>query len=490
MRQFRLSILLSAALSFTSVLGQSAYKGQLRVSDEHFSVQGDLLRVHMKVSYDNDVVNKGETLLFTPVLKTADRYAHLTSVAVSGDSRERYEQRTDRLRQRRRINVPVVTRDAQGGSRSFVYDTTVPWQSWMAGASLYAVCEESSWQGRDPHSFEDLLLSRLPLGAKGVSGRAYAPVSQGGGLRTASAVNPSWVQFLAPPYDATTGIVATGSIQLPYDTKLRKKHYQQLADSVAERIGRMTAVSGRRLISVDLTGYGAPIGNRLKNERRAADQTLRLKQALTDRRITGQGDLRVAWVAEDWDSISRLVGDAPMTLRAATLDIIRSIDVTQGREQALQTLGSGSAYSYLQRSVFPRVCRLSYSLRFSPQAAPADMQLWRNMPSVITPDNFYATALAYEKGSEMFCDIIDLAGRLFPDCAEAAIDAAAVAILKGDASRARTYIEPWQTDPRAYCNMGLLYLLEGNTDKAEVYLRMADAQGVGQALEALRHLTS
>lgn len=488
MKQLRLSILLSAMLSLTTALGQSAYKGQLRVSDEHFAVQGDLLHVHMKVSYDNDVVNTGETLLFTPVLKTADRYANLTSVAVSGDSRERYEQRTDRLRQRSRVNVAVVTRDARGGGRSFVYDTTIPWQSWMTGASLYALCEESSWQGRDPHSFEDLLLRRLPL-SKRTGGKPLGAGAQGTAYRGASAVNPAWVQFLAPAYDATTGVVTTGSIQLPYDTRLRKRHYEQLADSIAERVGRVTAASGRQLLSVELTGYGAPIGDRLKNERRAAEQTLLLKQRLTDRHITGQNDLRVSWVAEDWDSIGRLVGDAPMTLRSAALDIIRSIDVTQGREHALQTLGSGSAYNYLRRSVFPRVCRLSYSLRFSSQADPADLQLWRNMPSVITPDNFYATALAYERGSEMFCDIIDLAGRLFPDCAEAGIDAAAVAILRGDASRARTYIEPWQTDPRAYCNMGLLYLLEGNADKAEVYLRMADAQGVSQAREALRHLT-
>lgn len=43
-------------------------------------------------------------------------------------------------------------------------------------------------------------------------------------------------------------------------------------------------------------------------------------------------------------------------------------------------------------------------------------------------------------------------------------------------------------DPRAWCNLGLLHLLEDNRDKAEVYLKMADADGVSQAREALRTL--
>ena len=46
----------------------------------------------------------------------------------------------------------------------------------------------------------------------------------------------------------------------------------------------------------------------------------------------------------------------------------------------------------------------------------------------------------------------------------------------------------WQTDPRAYCNMRLMYLALGNRDKAEVYLQMAGAAGVPQALKAIKEL--
>ena len=63
-----------------------------------------------------------------------------------------------------------------------------------------------------------------------------------------------------------------------------------------------------------------------------------------------------------------------------------------------------------------------------------------------------------------------------------------MALLRGDAARARRYLQPWDTDHRAWCNLGLLNLLEGNRDKAEVYLRMAAADGVTPARDALKSL--
>ena len=96
--------------------------------------------------------------------------------------------------------------------------------------------------------------------------------------------------------------------------------------------------------------------------------------------------------------------------------------------------------------------------------------------------------MSYPKGSNEYNDAFDLAARLFPDSPEAAINAAAVALSKRDVKKARAYLEKYATLPLAYNNMGILYLLEGNRDKAEVYFQMAAAAGVGEAREALSFL--
>ena len=72
--------------------------------------------------------------------------------------------------------------------------------------------------------------------------------------------------------------------------------------------------------------------------------------------------------------------------------------------------------------------------------------------------------------------------------AEANINAAAVALTKGETAKARRYLERFATMPIAYNNMGILCLQEGKRDKAEVYLTMAAAAGIEQADRVLKEL--
>ena len=103
-------------------------------------------------------------------------------------------------------------------------------------------------------------------------------------------------------------------------------------------------------------------------------------------------------------------------------------------------------------------------------------------------NEFFTVAGSYPQGSTEYNDVLDLAARLFPDSPEANINAAAVALTKGETAKARRYLERFATLPMAYNNMGILCLQEGNRDKAEVYLTMAAAAGVKQADKALKEL--
>lgn len=108
----------------------------------------------------------------------------------------------------------------------------------------------------------------------------------------------------------------------------------------------------------------------------------------------------------------------------------------------------------------------------------------------ITPECLFALANSYTPGSAEFNDIYDLAARLFPDCPEANINAAAVALSKRDTRKARRYLSRFSTRQTAFNNMGVLCMLEGNREKAELYLEMAVAAGVGRASEVLEELRS
>lgn len=106
-------------------------------------------------------------------------------------------------------------------------------------------------------------------------------------------------------------------------------------------------------------------------------------------------------------------------------------------------------------------------------------------PQTASVSGLYNVAIGFARGSREFCEILDLCGRLFPTDPTACINAAGVALLRGDAPTARHYLKDLMTDARAYNNIGLLYLLEGNRDKAEVYLQLATANGTSPGSAAL-----
>ena len=102
----------------------------------------------------------------------------------------------------------------------------------------------------------------------------------------------------------------------------------------------------------------------------------------------------------------------------------------------------------------------------------------------------FALANSYTPGSPEYNDIYDLAARLFPNNPEANINAAAVALSKRDTRKARRYLSRYATRQEAFNNMGVLCMLEGNREKAELYLEMAVAAGVERAGEVLEELRS
>jgi len=444
----------------------------------------------MKVSFKDGAIATGETLLFTPVLKSSGRAVRLATMAVSGGSRERYEERTDVLTPRLRVNLPMVAHDAKTGINTFIYDVTIPYQSWMASSAFYIESDESTWQGRAPHVYEDLLFSHLPIQVEAVQRQSLLGMFDTLSVVGQGKIRASWVQFIVPLAGASGSSVVNGTMQLPYKMNPSKRRTRRMADSICHIIQRESQRHVGQLVRIELTGYGAPINNAQKNERLAAKQTLLLKQALLDRHLMGDNDVRITWVAEDWDSIRQLVAASHMPLRLAAVDIMRTIDVSSGREYALKTLAAEALYDNLRRDIFPRVCRLNYRLYYAPRASTYydTARVPDGLLSALTPLNFYDTALAFGFGTQEFFDVIDLAACLFPNCIEAGINAGAGALLQGDVQKARQYLEPWANDQRAWCNLGLLYLMEGNRQQAEIYLRMAEADGVPQASEVLRNM--
>lgn len=484
--------------SFES-FAQEAYKGELFVTRQQFSLlnDGKQLQVDLGIDYEGLKLPSDESITVTPVLQSGAQILQLPSVVINGPEKQKVYNRKSALTKvkkpkpgEKRVPAPaVVLRNDTKTSRSFSYKVSVPFSDWMKDAVLLLRSEECNCHGKQGKVYEDKIADGIRFPQPKTS-----PRDNGIDAKFLALVN-----FITPAPEKDSLHSLRGSI--PY-TAVENEHGKSLAKLSQEKqnfeiyyrlrdaVRSVQQEMGTELTSVSLTGVGAPMGNLRKNEHGGLARSLNLKDYLRENRATGNAPLSVNWVAEDWDSIASLVRSSDMMFREATLDIINNVDVAKGRERMLQELADGKPYKYLVDKIFPAVRRIDYKITYirRPLDATESRKLFQTNSRALNLSEFFAVANSYPKGSMEYNDALDLAARLFPDSPEANINAAAVALTKKDAVRARHYLSRFVTLPMAYNNMGILCLLEGNRDKAEVYLQMAAANGVEQAHKALTEL--
>jgi outer membrane protein OmpA-like peptidoglycan-associated protein len=490
MRKKLYFLFLLLVLVVGNAFGQEAYKGQIFLTQQRFTRQGDMLHVIMHVDYAGIGLRSNETLTVTPVLKSAIQNVTLSSVIINGPVRHHSAKKADKQKNYR-INVPVVlVKDSKKNLRSFTYKVNIPFEDWMEGSTLYIQTEESDKNGKNKHMYEDKILDAIQVTPAVLASNPDV-------LKSSPKIENnllSWVNIIVPVADKNKALSLKGNIPFHGVSNLEnlseEKQNAEIYYRLRDAVRSVLEGSGTTITSVDVKGFTAPEGDYRKNEKQGAKRALSLKNYLRQNRVSGKSPLEVSWVAEDWDSITSLVKKSDMVLRDAALDIINSVDVVKGREKVLMGLSGGTPYKYLAEKIFPQVCRIEFEINYSQETVDTSTGrlLLQTRPSSLNLTEFFAVASSYPKGSKEYNDVFDLAARLFPDSPEANINAAAVALTKKDTKLASKYLERFTTLPIAYNNMGLLNLLEGNRDKAEVYFQMAAAAGVPQAKEVLSYL--
>ena len=479
-------IMAISVLCCRSGRAQEFYRGEMFVTGQQFSLADGRLNIDLSVDFEGLRMPSDESLTVTPVLISGENEQALPAVLINGTEKQKvYQRQQEFAGDRHPAPIPaVVIRNDARMARSFRYRVAVPYQEWMKDALLLIRSQECACHGRQGSIYEDKIADRLNLPKVRTSvwdtdtDRKYL----------------TWVNFIEPAPDKDTLHAVTGSI--PYFGKeQRDKRERPLGElSVTKQnfeiyhrmrnaLQDIRREAGTKLVKVKITGYGAPVGNLQKNEVDALVRSLKLKDYLRENRLTAGTPLEVTWISEDWDSIAALVKQSDMMFREATLDLIGNVDIDKGRERMLMRLADGKPYKYLAEKIFPEVMRVDYRIEYTRQPLDAAGSL-----RALRLNEFFTVAGSYPQGSTEYNDVLDLAARLFPDSPEANINAAAVALIKGETAKARRYLERFATLPMAYNNMGILCLQEGNQDKAEVYLTMAAAAGVKQADKALKEL--
>jgi hypothetical protein len=73
----------------------------------------------------------------------------------------------------------------------------------------------------------------------------------------------------------------------------------------------------------------------------------------------------LAWVAEDWDDLSKRIKASPLSEREEILTIIRKVPVYDTREELLMKLNGGKSWLFMERELFPASRRVELKIEFT-----------------------------------------------------------------------------------------------------------------------------
>lgn len=248
-----------------------------------------------------------------------------------------------------------------------------------------------------------------------------------------------------------------------------------------------------KIKKIRITGYASPDGNTKANEQLAGNRAIQFKNYLQKQfHLPNDGLITVDWVGEDWEGLQRLIVGSDKKYSSRVLSIFQLTDDPDSRRKQIKAIDNGAVYKDIEKSFFSRLRRMELAVETESETVSVnDPQLIEkvyNQPDKVSLQDFFRVAALYRPGTEQYREIYEVAAYTYPTCKVAQLNAAAAALSQGDKESARYFFQQVNGDPRAYNNLGVLSLMDGDKENAAGYFRKYLPQNPRIARENLNYL--
>lgn len=472
----------------------------IRIIPRTSLVSGDSLRISLEMDLNSVRVGSLTAIYFTPYLDNDGQMLSLPPVVVSGKKREQFEQRGRTLRSGGNIlkTTPYLTiPDSRKEISKIVrYDIAIPYAAWMQNASLLLSQEIKDCCKLRLLSLDTLTLDLAlndPCGDRADSTQARprrvaAVAAPATAVAAAAPLSPAalemyvpMVSFLKPDLSGLRKQrmqSATLYIDYPlakYEVHPDYKNNREEINKIDRIIRPLQSDGYSRIEKVSIRGYASPEGSYETNKKLSANRSQFFMQYVKSTYGLGDVHFLVSSVAEDWDGLTELLRKDSAAYREPVLDIIRRYGIFEGRERQLLELQGGVPFQDMLRRLFPKLRRIEvivdYMIR---KVAPEDAaELMYYNPSLLSLEEMYAVARYYRPGTDQYREVYEIAAFHFPDDVIANVNAASAVMLTGDFEAAWNYLRKVENDPRAWNNIGVLTLMQGDRKAAAGWFRKA-----------------
>ena len=272
--------------------------------------------------------------------------------------------------------------------------------------------------------------------------------------------------------------------------QLRKSELQN--NSVKEFVRLLSDIVKNQetmaLNNVEVSAYASPDGGYDINDRLAGK-----RQDVTDnyvqqqmKKAKAEAPVDTKYTAEDWEGFQELVAASNIQDKDVILRVLSMYKDPEEREQQIKNISS--AFRELADGILPQLRRARMTLNYDVVGRSDDQiksQVADDASKLSVEELLYAGTL-YGNDANSAENAYKLAAQLYPNDARAYNDVAMIEYAKGNYAEAKNWLEKAakvSNLPETNANLGLLALLNGDTQTAENCLAKAtNANGLQEVL--------
>lgn len=492
----------------------AASKGSLNITAEQPELRSDRkgnMVIEFNINPGGIRLTPDEQLVVVPVIKEpGGKSQMLPRVIVNGRRRSKVEKRMERISRsggdRDTIYKKVIRAGKNGGVDKIRYRVSIDHQPWMEKAGLYLQSEFCGCGGNGQEFAERLVLASLATTPRmpGADGSGSLPGTSSGtpyeGVQIDGRCVMPYVTFFQPVRERVKRRAEENSAYITYlpgsatiSPTLANNHAE------LEKIAKSLHLAGKdsrgdlAVTGISITSYSSPEGswdaNLELSERRAAaleEYILEHFNLPAECSVTAEGK------GEDWDKLLKLVEEDPhVEEKEEVLRIMQGTDIFGGREKQLMDLAGGRPYRYLMQRHFPELRRSDYRIEYTVPEFDLDYgrEMLEHSPGMLSHYELYTIAFTgYPMGSPLFNKVFRTARMLFPTDRTSQFNLGTVCLLEGNVAEAARLLSGFESDPLAWNNLGVLYMMQGRYKEAHAYLNRAVGAGCHEAKENLKIL--
>lgn len=464
-------IVLMAVMPGASALAQgTVYKNQVRVENQSVTRSDDnLLTIGMDVIMQaNMKLTSNNAATLTPILEADGRTKALPPIVVYGRNRQLIHERNGALP----TDAYKVIRRARGEEQKVDYLVQFPYEAWMKNANLV--------MDADICGCRDL-----------VEAQTLDPITQLNIVR--ERLQPA-ISYIAPKAEEIKHRAVEGKafLDFPVNKTVIYPDYRRNQAELAKIRATIDTIRADKNISItgiNLHGYASPEGSYANNDRLAKGRTQALLAYVRNLYDFPDRQLTMSSTPEDWAGFRRFVEASSLEQKEEVLQIIDLEEADMdAKEKRIARFVGAETYRYLLNECYPALRHSDYVVAYTVRGFNVEetRELIGKQPQLLSLQEIFNLAQTCQPGSEEFNECFRVAVTMFPDDPTANLNAAAMEIQRGgDLTAAKKYLAKADASlGEVQNNLGIVYLMECDYEKAETCFKKAQELGIGQEVES------